>query len=171
MNEKPESKPTARDKLHRELREYAIISIYLFVCLGAVLLYRTAVLDEHGIDAWKMGAAVGKSLILGKFILIGQAMRIGERRDSSTVFRAIMIKALLFLVLLLVLSTIEEAIVARVHGHAIGHALAERFAVLQLLASSFVMFLILIPYFAFMEIDEAMGGGKLRKLLFSKNAG
>ena len=171
MNEKSVSKPTTREKLHHELREFATISIYLLICFSALMLYKVAVLDEHGISAWKMGAALGKALILGKFILIGQAMRIGERRDSSTVFRAIMIKSLLFLVLLLVLSTVEEAIVARVHGHAIGQALAERFAVLQLLASSFVMFLILTPYFAFMEIDEAMGEGKFRKLLFAKRAG
>lgn len=55
-----------------ELRQYAVISAYLYVCFGALLLYKTAILNGQGISYAPYGIAAIKALILGKFILLGR---------------------------------------------------------------------------------------------------
>ena len=168
MSPEPSAKPTIRERVRHELREYAQVSIYLLICFSAILFYKAAILHEHGVDAWRFGAAVGKSLILGKFVLIGQAMRIGERRESATLARGILVKSFLFLLLLVALSLLEELVTSMIHHRPFAASLAERGSVRELVASSVVMLLILIPYVAFMELDDAMGDGKLRRLMFGR---
>lgn len=171
MNADATLKPSAGQRVKHELREFAIIALYLLVCFSALLFYRYAILDEHGLSTWRFGMAVGKALILGKFILIGQAMHVGARRQSHSLARGVISKSLLFLVVLIVLSIIEEIIVSLIHHRPFSEGLAERGTPIQLVASSIVMLLILIPYFAYQELDEALGEGKLKHLFRAKRGG
>lgn len=171
MNAEATSKPSAGQRLKHELREFAVIALYLLVCFSALMFYRHAILDEHGMSTWRFGMALGKALILGKFILIGKALHVGERRQSQSLARGVIAKSLLFLVVLIVLSIIEEIIVSLIHHRPFSEGLAERGTPLQLAASSIVMLLILIPYFAFQELSEAMGEGKLKQMFLAKRGG
>jgi hypothetical protein len=171
MNAEATSKPSAGQRVKHELREFAIISVYLLICFSALMFYRYAILDQHGLSTWRFGLAIGKALILGKFILIGKALRVGERRQSSSLAGGVLAKSLLFLIVLIVLSIIEEIIVSLIHHRPFSEGLAERGTPLQMAASSVVMLLVLIPYFAFQELDELMGDGKLKNMFFAKRSG
>lgn len=171
MTEAVKSKPSAGQRVKHELRELAIICFYLFVCFSALMFYRYAILDEHGMSTWRFGLAIGKALILGKFVLLGQAMHVGERQRSKSLARGVIVKSLLFLVVLIALSIVEEIIVSLVHHRPFTEGLAERGTPLQMAASSVVMLLILIPYFAFQELDDAMGEGKLKQMFFANRSG
>ena len=61
------------------MKEYAGISLYFYVCFGAILLYKESVLEAHDLSYAPYGLAAAKALILGKFMLIGQAIHLGER--------------------------------------------------------------------------------------------
>ncbi len=166
-----ESKPSAGERVRHELREYAIISLYLFICFAVLLFYRHTILDEQGSSTWRYGLAIGKALILGKFLLIAQAMKVGERHQTRSLARGVFVKSLLFLVVLIGLSIVEEIIVSLVHHRPLTEGLAERGTPMQMVASSIVMLLILVPYVAFEELDQAMGGGKLRRMFFERRDG
>ena len=168
MTEPAKSKPSAGQRVKHELREFAIISSYLLICFSALMFLRYAILDEHGLSTWRFGLAIGKALILGKFILLGQAMHVGERHKGGSLARGVFVKSLLFLVVLIALSVVEEIIVSLVHHRPFSEGLAEHGTPLKMFASSLVMLLILIPYFAFEQVDEAMGDGKLKEMFFSK---
>jgi hypothetical protein len=60
-----------------ELKELVFISLYLYVSLGAVILMKTAVLHTQGIEFTPWGIAVVKAVVLAKFMLLGEAMKIG----------------------------------------------------------------------------------------------
>jgi hypothetical protein len=154
VNPRPISHPPVKQRLRHELHEYAEVSIYLFVYLAALLFYRFSLLEEEHATTWRFGFAAGKALILGKFILIGTTLRIGERFRMRTLLGGVVIKSLLFLPLLLVLSAVEETLVGLIHGRPIGSALSEGGTPLQIVASSVLVLLILIPYFAFKALDE-----------------
>ena len=111
-------------KAKRELWEFALLSAYLYVCFGALILYKAAILQGEGISYLPFGLVAIKALILGKFILLGQAIRWGDRRGSHKRANDIAYKALLYLILLIVLSVVEEAVVAIIHGENIGPVLA-----------------------------------------------
>lgn len=88
-------------------------------------------------------------------------------------FSIIAYKAGLYLLLLIVLSIVEEAIVGLSNGRTIAAMLAEvgGAKLPELLATSVVMLLILIPYLASREFAVALGEGQLWDLLLEYRDG
>jgi hypothetical protein len=159
---------TIAEKLKHELRDYALLSVYLYVCFGSLILYKIAILGAQGVSYLPFGLPILKALILAKFILVGRVARLGERHESSKMVFRIMYKALAYLVLLIVLSAAEEVIVGMAHGRSIAAAFAELGGdkLPELLATCLIMLLILIPYLTITELDAALGNGRLREILF-----
>ena len=75
--------------------------------------------------------------------------------------------------MLFVLSIIEEAIVAVIHGRPISAAVIDvgGGTLPETLASCLIMLLILIPYVAFRELSEVLGEGRLRQILLDYRTG
>ena len=77
------AKATLRQRAEHELKELAIISAYLYVTLGAVILMKTAVLHTEGIAFAPLGIAIVKAVVLGKFVLLGNLLHVGGRDISG----------------------------------------------------------------------------------------
>jgi hypothetical protein len=164
-------KPSLAERARRELVEYAAIAAYLYVCFGALILYKAAVLREEGISFAPLGFALAKALILGKFLLLLRAARIGQHRAAAgRMAMDIARNALLFAILLIVLALIEEIIVGWFHDKSPAAVLADMtgHSGLQVLATALLMVLVLIPYFAFHEITERLGEGVLMRMLLER---
>lgn len=162
------TKPPLSSRLRRELIDYAIVSAYLYVCFGALILYKATILHSEGLEFAPFGLAVVKALITGKFVLLLQAFKIGDKQISrGTALAAILIKSLVFAVLLMALTVVEEMIVGYFHGKAAREILSEIAGgtLPQAFAVSLILFLILIPYFAFKGIAARLGEGELLRLL------
>lgn len=157
-------------RMKDELKEYGAVCLYLYVCLGALLLYKAALLRAEGVSYTSYGLAVIKALILGKFMLIGHALRIGERYRDEPLIYPILRKSFVFLGLLFVLDVIEEVISGMIHGRSLQASLSEVAGGtwLQILATCLLFFLILLPYFAYREISRSLGEGGLTRLLFAR---
>jgi hypothetical protein len=157
---------TLRKRATRELKEFLILTAYLYITLGAVILMKTAVLHSHGIDSVLWGVAIVKALLLAKFMLIGRAMKVGERRATGPLIWPTLRKAFAFLILLIVLIVLEEVIVGLFHNRPIAASLGDLFGARleETLAGILVMLLVLVPYFAFHALDEALGEGTLRRM-------
>ena len=163
----PAQQPGVKERLREELHRYLAVSAYLYVCFAAILLYKSAILSSIGEHYLPLGLAAGKALILGKFVLLGEAAGVGTRIGARTLLQRILSSSVLFLGLLILLTVVEEIIVGLVHGHSIGQAvaaLAER-PWLEVLASCVLMLLVLIPLVTVTEVSRALGPGGLRKLL------
>jgi hypothetical protein len=173
MSTNSHSKGTFAQRAKSELWEYAILSIYLYVCFGALVLYRTAFLDEVDVRNLPFGLPAIKALVLAKFILLGRAIRLGERYEKRRLVHVVAIKALLYLLLIVVLSGIEEAVLGIIGGHSIAASIAEVTGAkaLQILATSLLILLILLPYLAFQELAVVLGEGELRKMMLDKRSG
>jgi hypothetical protein len=167
---KARSHATVGQRLGHEMVQYALISLYLYVCFGALLLYKMAVLHAEGISYTPYGLAAAKALILGKFMLLGRAARVGDRYTDRRVIHVIAYKSLLFLLLLFVLAELEEVIAGVVHGRTLDAVVAEMTGstMWQTAATILIMLLILLPYIAFGEISAALGEGGLRQLLLAR---
>ena len=66
-----------------EFRQFAIVFVYLYIVIGAITLFKTAVLHTEGIDYAFWGISAIKAAVLAKFMLLGHAMKIGERNITS----------------------------------------------------------------------------------------
>jgi hypothetical protein len=151
----------------REFTELAGICAYLYVCFGALIFYKASILHSQGVEFVAYGLALGKALILGKFVLIGHALGVGERNKPRRLALAILFKSLIFALLLVVLTIFEEVIVGFFKGRQIQDSLREVAGgtLAQVLATSFLVLLIMIPYIAFREFSAVLGKGELLRLL------
>jgi hypothetical protein len=77
-------KTTLHQRAMRELKEFAILAAYLYIVLGSVVLMKTAVLHTQGIEFAPWGIAVVKAAVLAKFMLLGNAMKIGGRTTTTS---------------------------------------------------------------------------------------
>ena len=162
-------RPTARQRIEHELTEYAIIASYLWVCFAALAFYRSAILLDAGLVGMGLGAAAVKALILGKFMLLGRAARVGERAAPRRPLNRIVWRSLATLALLVALSVVEHLVRGLVQGEAPRAALAQAAAGRwpEIAASCLLLWMILVPWFGYREVAETLGEGELRRRLLS----
>jgi len=162
-----------KERAREELRNYLLIALYLYICFGIALIYKAALLEEEGIHLLPHGLAAIKALILGKFILIGEAIGIGSRLRVSTLAMAIAARSVAAFLFLALLSVIEELVAGWVHGKSIAATLADYMQqpTLLLVSESLLLLVVLVPLIAAKQIDRRLGPGGLRQLLFESEAG
>lgn len=156
-------------RLKHELIEFSIIACYLYIAFSVLIAFKFTILKGQGVPWAPWGIAIVKALILGKFILLLQAMKLGEGGDF-VVWRIVR-KTALFVIALFVLNGLEELGMGHLHGKT-NAQIAEDMT--GLLSGPFVisvlMFLILAPYFAYRELDERMGEGSLWRVLTGRRS-
>lgn len=158
-------KKRARD----EFRQFIVIAIYLYVFFTALAYLKASILRAHGIAFAPFGFAALKALICAKFVSVGYIFHVGERFKSLPIAWATLYKSAVFLALLLVLNALEEVLVGLLHHRSVWESIAGigGGTLDQLLATSFVGLLILIPFFAFRALGEVIGERALLRLLFA----
>jgi hypothetical protein len=164
-------KATLARRARNELIEYLAIAAYLAVCFAALLFYKATILDSEGVDTTRVGLAIVKALILGKFVLILEHLKIGHGKKSARVLVLnIVKKALVFTFLLFLLTVAEDVIIGYFHGADARDAVKGigGGTWLEALAMALLMFLVLIPYFAYRDIAATIGEETLSKLLFTR---
>jgi GYF domain 2 len=151
---------TLAGRARRELTAYLTVSGYLFVWFSALIFYKASILRSVGVEFAPFGIAVVKALILGKFMLLLEALKIGEGGiGRGVVLVKVLKKAVLFTLLLFALTIVEELVVGHLHGREAREVLHEIAggSWRQALAMAVLMFLLLIPYFAYREIAFRLG--------------
>jgi hypothetical protein len=158
MQEAP-GKLTARQRIADELTEFSVVAVYLFISFAALAYLKAAILQAHGIAFAPFGFAAIKALICAKFMLVGRALHIGEGYKTQALIWPTLHRSFAFLALLIVLSVIEEVIVGLIHGRTVAASLADLGGgtLDQMIATSVVVLLILVPFFAFRSLGEVLG--------------
>jgi Na+-translocating ferredoxin:NAD+ oxidoreductase RnfE subunit len=162
-------KASVREKVTHEFREFVVIAIYLFIFFTALSYFKATSLHAYGIDYAPFGLAAIKALIFAKFILIGRALHAGERFKSLPLIWPTLYKSLAFVVVLAVLDVIEEVVVGLIHQRTIWDSIVNigGGTIDQAFATSIIVLLILIPFFAFQELGEIVGERNLVQLFFT----
>ncbi len=157
------------ERARHEFISYLAVSAYLLIWFVALLFYKSTILRSVGVEFAPFGVAVVKALILGKFIVVLEAVKLGEREGSEAILIVqIVTRALIFTVALVIISILEEVVVGHFHGRSLSQSLSEigGGSLLQLLANALLMFLVLVPYLAFRKL--ALQFGELPEFLFTR---
>lgn len=164
-------KPTLKERAIEELHTFKWVAGYLFVCFAVLMFYESTLPGTAEAGVFSLGTAAIKAAILAKFLLLGQALGVGEKARVTRVGPAIVAKSVQLWLLVIVLSVVEELFVGRYHGKPLGATLAdyESRSVVQMLAKSLVVLLILLPLIATREFSRTLGPGVLRGMLAGKS--
>ena len=158
-------KSTLAERLRNELIKYGVVSGYLFVSFSLLLLYDSTA-NGGGQATLSITMALIKSLVLGKFLLIGEALHTGSRANAHPLLMRVLWKSLAFLVVLLVFKALEEFIVGWFHDKSlaeISNEVLDR-SWLENLAPVLIMLLILIPLISVSESYRQLGPEKFKAL-------
>ena len=165
------SKPTLKERAIEELHAFTLVTGYLFVCFAVLMFYESTLPGATEAGVSSLGAAAIKAAILAKFLLLGQALGVGESVRFARLGPAIFGKSVQLWLLVIVLSVVEELLVGRYHGKSFGATLAdyESRSIAHMLAKSLVVLLILLPLIATREFSRTLGPGVLRGMLAGRS--
>lgn len=160
------TKPTLKQRAYHELKEYVIIALYLWVIFGLFALYKSVILNEVHISFYAHGMALINALVLGKFALIARAFHLGEKHDDAPLIYPTLLKSALFSVVLACCKILEDALVAYFHGKSFMEGISDigGGTLAGILTMTLLLFVLLIPFFAFGELKRVLGEGKLAQL-------
>lgn len=151
-----------------ELKQFMILAAYLYICFTALAYLKAAILQAQGITFAPFGFAAVKALICAKFLSLGYVFHLGERYKKEALVWPTMHRSFVFLALLIVLTVLEELIVGYLHHRTFADSMAEigGGTLHQAIATSIILLLILLPFFAFRSLAEVVGARVLFRLFF-----
>lgn len=143
------------------------IFIYLWVLLSLFSFHKALVLNEEYL-LYDQGFALINALVLAKVVLIGEFFRFGDKLTNRPLIYPIIFKSAVFAVLLICFHIVEETLTGVLHGKTPFQSIPSiGGGTLQgILMVGIIMFVALMPFFAFRELDRAIGTRELHKLLF-----
>ena len=71
-------KLSRRERIQVELREFAILATYLFICFSALAGFKAAILSSEGISFAPWLFALIKALVCAKLLLVGRWFGLGD---------------------------------------------------------------------------------------------
>jgi hypothetical protein len=157
-------------KALHEFYVYWIVTIYLILLLGSFTLYRRLALMELGVDYVTYGFKLVEALLIGKLILIAQAIGLGRGYERHPLLLSITLKSVLFAMFIIVCNVLEQAIRALFKGADLVQALGSFTdkGLDEMLGRTVVLMMTLVPLIAFLELARVLGPGTLSRLLLSR---
>ena len=173
MSSSKDADVTVVQRLLQETADLARLTGYFYIAFVAIILYKATVLHTYGIRYVVWGAAFVKAVLMAKFLLLGQAMKIGEGYNNAPLIKPIIHKAFGFLILLVVLTGMEQSITGLLHHKSWSAALHQLVTANggEKLAEILLLLLVLLPLVGFSVIGKALGEGRLTRMLFSNPKG
>ena len=162
-------KPSLKSRALDELRQYAVITLYLWLLFAVFSLYRRMILEEHGISAWGQSLAIINALVFAKVILIAQALNIDAGLRKYPRMFIVLGNCALFTIVLLAFHILEDAVKAWIDGRPLTTAVADfgGGTLSGFLTMGAIFFVALIPFFGMQEVARAIGGQPLWDLFLT----
>ena len=156
-----------------EFRRFVVLFLYLWVLFGLFALQERIILRENGLNFTRQGIALVNALVLAKVMLVAVDLRLGRWPWRRPLILPIVLQALLFAILFIGFHVLEYMVIGLFRHEpttasvpAIGGG-----GLAGLTCTATILFVALIPYFAFVNVSEALGGSRLKALLFSAGRG
>jgi len=160
--------PSLKRKAVHELREYLVISLYLFVVFSLLIVHRSMILAEHHINYTLHGFALINALALAKVMLAAQDLHLADQFRDSPLIYPTLLKSLAFTVLLACFKIAEDATLSWLHGKSFHKSLSDMgdgpWSTIVILAA--LLFVMLIPFFGFNELRRVFGADRLIGVFF-----
>jgi len=147
--------------------------LYLWVLLTIFSLHESVVLAKHDIAFSGYGLALFNAWVLAKVMLIVDDLELGGHWfDQRALIWGIVRKAGLLALVLIGAYTVERLLVGLWKGNTVLESLPRigGGSLADFLSVGVILFVALMPFFAFKRIDRALGRGTLRSLLLARRS-
>jgi hypothetical protein len=158
-----DSKRTLKERAVHGMREFFFIFLYLWLVFSLLVLYKSVILSQHNIEFLPHGLAFLNALALGKVILVAQELHVADHYKNEPLIYPTLLKSFVFSLLLALFKLVEEVAIDLFHGASFRESVAgiASGSWKQSLASTALLFAVLIPFFAFTELRSLLGEKRL----------
>ncbi len=157
------------ERLKTETGKLALIVLYLWLLFGLFALHEMLIRRRLGLGVQIEGFAIINALVLGKVMLVAEDFHFGAGREGKPLIYPILRQAALFALLFMAFHVLERAVVGLIRDAAPASGLTDigGGGLADLLTVAAILFVALVPYFAFRNITRALGWPLMRTLLFT----
>jgi hypothetical protein len=162
-------------KGYNEIKKLLGVALYFWV-LFTLFAFHKAILDHDRNILIPLGIALINSKLMAKVVYLGEHTRLNRRFNNKPLIYTILFKSFTFAIILFVFRVLEEILIGVWEGRSLFDALAHDHpaisqggAPIAIAMVCIIMFVALIPFFAYREIEDAFGYEVIRDLLFKKN--
>ncbi|MBY0226028.1 MAG: DUF4339 domain-containing protein [Hyphomicrobium sp.] len=157
------TKQNLKDRARHELRSYVVITVYIWMILSLLRLHETLLADSYHVGLQAHGLAIVNALILGKVVLIAEALRVGDRTAQRAPAFAILIRSIFFALAIVLFHVTEHVVSELWHGAALNADLlmVDAANARRSLIMAAITTIALMPYFLIKEIERRTGEADL----------
>ncbi len=155
-------------KAVEEFRRFVVLFLYLWVLFAMFVVNQSIVLREEGIPFAAQGFALINALVLAKVMLLFEAFDPGRWLRRRPLIHPILFEAFLLTILFVIVHILEKAIEGLIHGRTLVESLPNigGGSLVGLLSVTAILFIALIPFFAFRNLGLVLGQDRLIALIF-----
>jgi len=157
--------------LLREFREILPPTIFFFIGFNLIVLTTNLLLADYGAAFGSFMIATGAALVVGKAVLVANAMRTIRRYDRAPLIRPILFKTVFYWAIVFVARLLEHWIrFWLVEHHPLGTFLPHMVATFdwhRFIAIQLWIFVLFLVYVTATELNHLFGEGELGHILFT----
>ncbi len=164
------ARPTLLARLVGEFRLFFTLFLYLWVLLGVFVLNQNIARRQDGDTFMLQGFALVNALVLGKVMMIAEHLDFARWLRSKPAIYSIVLEALLCTLLFIGFHIVERLAIEafRGGGHGEGVLSMGGGGLLGVALVAAVLFISLIPFFAFKNVTRILGWPRMRAILFGR---
>ena len=95
-SEAAQTKPGLKTRAKEQIRDFALIFLYLWIVFGMMAIHKSIILWRHQINSVSHGLAVVNALVFAKVMLVAQDFNLGHRLHDKPLIYAVIFKSVLF---------------------------------------------------------------------------
>jgi hypothetical protein len=161
-------RPRFKERWREELRRFLIMFVYLWLMFGNIVLNERIILHEHGLGLPAHGFALLNALIAAKVMLIAECLNVGRWWRHRPLVYHIVFDALFVTGLFIAFHIIEHEVIGLLRGVTAAASLPAigGGGLVGLLTVATILFISLIPFFAFQHLSRGLGADRMKAILF-----
>jgi hypothetical protein len=161
-----------RDRALDEVRRFAVMFLYLWILFGLFVLNERIILDQRGIGFTLHGLALLNALVLAKVMLLTEDLNLGRWMRRRPLIYPILFESLLLTVMFICFHVVERVVVGLAEKQTVDASIPAigGGGLAGVVCVAVILFVALIPFFAFRNVSRDLGPGQLHAMLFGTAA-
>ena len=154
----------------KEFKEMLPPTIFFAVGFNLILLTTQLILDDYGAQFASFMLATGAALVVGKSVLVANALPFLNRYDTQPLIYPVLYKSAFYFVVVFVVRILEKLIEYVAHGGTLAGMpdyVATHFTWHRFLAIQIWILVLFLIYTFITELNTLFGDGELYRILFT----
>jgi hypothetical protein len=161
-----------KERMKDEFVRFIVLFFYLWVLFGVFVIIQDIILRQEGRPLGSQGFAFINALVLAKVMLVFEDLDLGRWLERRPLIYPILFETSVLTVLFLCFHVVEKTIEGLFRGETIAASLPKigGGGLVGLTSVAVILFVALIPFFAFRNLKRALGANRMNELVFGASA-